>query len=224
MTEKIKIALVDDEMLFRKGMELIINQDNTLEVVLHANNGKELLEALENVRVDVILLDLSMPVMDGVDTLLALQRLQAKPRTIVLTSHYNKNMIMKLIDEGAASFLAKNENPDIVLQTIKNVANKGFHFDDFILQLFREKMSFSKKSTALKVELSEREIEILRLICEEFTAKEIAEKLYLSPRTVEGHRNNMLEKTGAKNTVGLVIYAIEHNLFNIKLPDKTIYG
>ena len=131
---------------------------------------------------------------------------------------------MKLIDEGAASFLAKNENPDIVLQTIKNVANKGFHFDDFILQLFREKMSFSKKSTALKVELSEREIEILRLICEEFTAKEIAEKLYLSPRTVEGHRNNMLEKTGAKNTVGLVIYAIEHNLFNIKLPDKTIYG
>lgn len=219
MTDKIKVALVDDELLFRKGLELIINQDDNLQVCFEATNGKDILSAIEqnNQLVDVILLDLSMPVMDGIDTLLALQRLPEKPKVIILTSHYSKSVIAKLIDEGAASFLAKNENPDIVIQTIKNVAAKGYHFDDFILQIFRDKMTFAK-GRKLSIELSEREIDVLRLICEEYTAKEIADKLFLSPRTVEGHKNNMLEKTGAKNMVGLVIFAIENKLIDVNIP------
>lgn len=219
MTDKIKVALVDDELLFRKGLELIINQDDNLQVCFEATNGKDILSAIEqnNQLADVILLDLSMPVMDGIDTLLALQRLPEKPKVIILTSHYSKSVIAKLIDEGAASFLAKNENPDIVIQTIKNVAAKGYHFDDFILQIFRDKMTFAK-GRKLSIELSEREIDVLRLICEEYTAKEIADKLFLSPRTVEGHKNNMLEKTGAKNMVGLVIFAIENKLIDVNIP------
>jgi DNA-binding NarL/FixJ family response regulator len=222
MTEKIKIALVDDEVLFRKGLELILNQDEALEVTFHANNGKELIDAIKENRfvADVILLDLSMPVMDGVDTLLALQQMQGKFKVIILTSHYNDNVIAKLIDEGAASFLSKSESPDITILTIKNVATKGFHYDDYIMQLFRSRMKFAAKSRIfLKNELSEREIEVLRLICKEHTNKEIAEQLYLSPRTVEGHRNNMLEKIGAKNTIGLVIYAIERKYHEVKMED-----
>ncbi len=221
MTEKIKIALVDDELLFRKGMELIINQDPELEVVFHAVNGKEFLNAFHNntlTGVNIVLLDLSMPVMDGIDTLLAIAPFNNKPKIIILTSHYTESVIVKLLDEGASSFLAKNENPDIVLETIKNVAKRGFHYDDFVMQLLRNQMKFSKKNKTSTIELSEREVEVLRLICQEFTAKEIAEQLYLSTRTVEGHRNNMLEKIGAKNTIGLVIYAIEHRLFDVKIP------
>ena len=225
MIEKVKIALVDDELLFRKGLEFIIHQDENLEVVFHANNGREFLNAWEQNAdlADVILLDLSMPVLDGIDTLLALQKLEHKAKVIILTSHYQKNIIAKLIDEGAASFLAKNEKPDVVLETIKNVFAKGYHFDDYIMQIFRDKMKFAKKDK-INIKLSEREIEVLRLICKEYTAKEIAEKLFISARTVEGHKNSMLEKIGAKNTVGLVIYAIEHKLFDVQItlfrPDK----
>jgi DNA-binding NarL/FixJ family response regulator len=222
MTEKIKIALVDDEVLFRKGLELILNQDEALEITFQANNGKELIDAIKENRfvADVILLDLSMPVMDGVDTLLELQKMANRLKIIILTSHYNNNVIAKLIDEGAASFLSKNEDPDITIQTIKNVALRGFHYDDYIMKLFRDKMKFSTRSRfSLKVELSEREIEVLCLICEEFTAKEIADKLFISSRTVEGHRNRMLEKIGAKNTIGLVIYAIEHKYYEVKIEE-----
>jgi DNA-binding NarL/FixJ family response regulator len=223
MTEKIKIALVDDEVLFRKGLELILNQDEALEVTFHANNGKELLNAIKENRfvADVILLDLSMPVMDGVDTLLELQKMANRLKVIILTSHYNNNIISKLIDEGAASFLSKNESPDITIQTIKNVALRGFHYDDYIMRLFRDKMKFGLKnrSFSVKEELSEREIEVLRLICAEYTAKEIADKLSISFRTVEGHRNNMLEKIGAKNIIGLVIYAIERKYYEVKVEN-----
>jgi DNA-binding NarL/FixJ family response regulator len=222
MTEKIKIALVDDEVLFRKGLELILNQDEALEVTFHANNGKELLDAIKENRfvADVILLDLSMPVMDGVDTLLELRKMPNNLKIIILTSHYNNNVIAKLIDEGAASFLSKNESPDITIQTIKNVALRGFHYDDYIMRLLRDKMKFGlKKRSALKEEFSERELEVLRLICAEYSAKEIADKLSLSFRTVEGHRSNMLEKIGAKNTIGLVVYAIEHKYYDVKMED-----
>jgi DNA-binding NarL/FixJ family response regulator len=216
MTEKYKIALADDEFLFRKGLELIINQDEMLEVTFSASNGKELVDALqkEELVCDVILLDLSMPIMDGIDALRAINKLENKQKVIILTSHYDRNMIIKLLDEGAASFLAKNEDPDVLVQTLKNVIAKGFHFDDHLLRLLREKMSFGKKSKQ-NIELTEREIEVLRLICQEYTNKEIGEQLFLSPRTVDGHRNNILEKTGVKNTVGLVLYAIEHGLINV---------
>jgi DNA-binding NarL/FixJ family response regulator len=218
MTKKYKIALADDEFLFRKGLELIINQDEELEVVLSATNGKELLDALKNnqFECDVILLDLSMPVMDGVDALRAINQLEQKYKVIILTSHYDRNMIVRMIDEGAASFLAKNEDPDVLLQTLKNVAIKGFHFDDYLVKLLRDKMTFSKKRT-IQIELSEREKEILRLICKELTNKEIGEQLFLSPRTVDGHRNSILEKTGAKNTVGLVLYAVEHKIVSVTI-------
>lgn len=220
MIDKIKIALVDDEVLFRKGLELILSQDEALEITFQANNGKELLDAIKENRLvaDVILLDLSMPIMDGVDTLLELQKMNSNFKVVILTSHYNNNIIAKLIDEGAASFLSKGEDPDITIQTVKNVALRGFHYDDYIMKLFRDKMKFSTRSRfASNVELSEREIEVLCLICKEYTAKEIGEKLFISSRTVEGHRTNMLEKIGAKNTIGLVIYAIEHKYYEVKV-------
>ncbi|MGB1216406.1 MAG: response regulator transcription factor, partial [Saprospiraceae bacterium] len=204
--------------LFRKGMKMILEIDGQIEVTETAENGLELLKKIENGGIDaeVILLDLSMPVLDGIDTLLQLNELHISQKVIILTSHYNESIIIKLIDEGASGFLAKNENPDEVINTIINVAKKGFHINDFILQLVRNRRLLAKKKMSNE-KLSNRELEVLQLICDELTTKEIAGKLFISPRTVEGHRNRILEKTQSKNTAGLVIYAIEHNIIDVAI-------
>ena len=215
---KIKVAIVDDEQLFIQGMKLILEQDEDIIITNTAKNGKDLLDLIAEKKFDaqIILLDLSMPVLDGIDTLLKLNELNMPINVIVLTSHYNDSIIIRLLDEGAAGFLAKNEAPDEVIKTIKNVAEKGFHINDYILQLLRDRRLLAKKKKLVE-DLSNRETEILKLICQEYTAKEIGDKLFISTRTVEGHRNRILEKTHCKNTAGLVIYAVEHKLIDVNI-------
>jgi len=213
---KIKVAIVDDEMLFIEGLKMILGLDEQLEVVHTASNGRMLMDIVKSdaFEADVILLDLSMPEMDGVATLDALNKSDCSAKVIILTSHYNDGIIIKLLDEGASGFLAKNEDPNEVIKTIINVGQKGFHINDYIIQLIRSRRILAKNKEAREA-LSNRELDVLRLICKELTNKEIASELYLSPRTVEGHRNRILEKTGSKNTVGIVIYAIENNLIDV---------
>ena len=215
---KYKVAIVDDEKLIRQGMKLILEQGNKIEVTNVAENGQDLIDQIDsnNFHADIILLDLSMPVLDGIDTLIELNKRGHPHQIIILTSHYNDSIILKLLDEGAAGFLAKNEDPSEVIKTVIQVGEKGFHINDYILQLIRKRRLLSAQKK-LKLELTPREIDIIGLICEEYTNKEIAEKLYISPRTVEGHRNRILEKTQCKNIAGVVIYAIEHNLFDVKI-------
>lgn len=220
---KFRIAITDDEALFRTGMNMILSDDEEFEVIFEAENGLDLLEKLKITEPppDVILLDLQMPEMDGVDTLKALQQAHSDLKVIILTSHYNASMILKLVEEGASAFMPKNVDPEELAETIKNVATKGFHYNAYIVQLLRERMLFGKpKKKALIDELTKREKEILLLICEQYTNKEIAEKLFISSRTVEGHRNKMLEKTLSKNTVGLIIYAIENGLVSVNLTNR----
>ena len=220
MNNKYKIALVDDEALFRKGMEMLLQDCDFCDVVMEAENGSEALEMLEAAKdlPEVILLDLQMPVLDGVDTLKLLQRDYPDLKVIVLTSHYNSSMILNLVEEGASAFLPKNVDPDELMETIRNVVEKGFHYNAYIVQLLRERMLFGKPKKKAKLdELTKREKEILMLICDQFTNKEIAEKLFISSRTVEGHRNKMLDKTQSKNTVGLIIYAIENGLISVNM-------
>lgn len=220
MNDKYKIALVDDEALFRKGMEMLLQDCDFCEVIMEAENGAQALEMLGAAKglPEVILLDLQMPVLDGVDTLKLLQRDYPDIKVIVLTSHYNSSMILNLVEEGASAFLPKNVDPDELTETIRNVVEKGFHYNAYIVQLLRERMLFGKPKKKAKLdELTKREKEILMLICDQFTNKEIAEKLFISSRTVEGHRNKMLDKTQSKNTVGLIIYAIENGLISVNM-------
>ncbi len=213
---KYKIGIIDDELLFIRGMKLILEQHEQIEVTNTAKSGVELLGQLQSgeFEAEIILLDLSMPEMDGIDTLLKLNELNISLLVIILTSHYNDAMIIKLLDEGVAGFLAKNEDPQEVINTILKVGEKGFHINDHILQLVRNRRLLAKKNK-LSENLSKREIEILKLICQENTNKEIAEQLFLSVRTIEGHRNRLLLKTNSKNTAGLVMYAIINNIIEI---------
>ncbi len=215
---KIKVGIVDDELLFIKGMQLILELDKEICITYTAGNGAELVQSIKNgsLDVDVLLLDISMPVLDGVDTLLLMNEMELPIKVIILTSYYNDGMIIKLLDEGASGFLAKNEAPDRVIHTIKEVMARGFYINDYILQLIRNRRLVSKKKT-VSSELTSRETEVLKLICQEYTNKEIADKLFISSRTVEGHRKSILEKTDCKNTAGMVIYAIEHKLIDVKI-------
>jgi len=215
---KIRVGIVDDEQLFIKGMQMILEHSENIEVVFSAQNGLEFLTQIEDVqtKVDVVLLDLSMPVLDGVDTFLKLMEMKVSIKIIILTSHYNDGMIIKLLDEGASGFLAKNENPDNVILTIEKVYKNGFYINEYIMQLIRNRRLLSNHKQD-HIDLTSREIDVLKLICQEYSNKDIGEKLKISTRTVEGHRLSIFEKTNCKNTAGLVIYAIEHKLIKVNI-------
>lgn len=218
ITEKIKVAIVDDEQLIIEGLRMILETEPLLKVTNTAKNGQDLFQLIldNKFEAEIILLDISMPVMDGIETLLKINELKLPYKIIILSSHYNDGMIIRFLDEGASAFLAKNEKADELINTILNVYKKGFHINEYIMNLIRSRRLMGK-TKILHEELSQREREVLVLICEELTNKEIADKLYLSQRTVEGHRNRILEKTNCKNTAGLVIYAIEHKIFDVNI-------
>jgi len=214
----IPIAITDDESLFRNGLKMLLEDDEDISVLFDAENGQDLLDQLKTASPlpQAILLDLQMPVLNGVETTKRLQKEYPDIRIIILTTHYNKGFIINMIELGAASYLPKNTEPDEMAKTIREVVSKGFYYNDFVLSVIRENMLHKIKHRQLEqVKLTKRELEILQLICDQNTTAEIAQELYISPRTVDGHRNNLLDKTGAKNTAGLVVFALENKLVDI---------
>ncbi|WP_299015605.1 response regulator transcription factor [uncultured Polaribacter sp.] len=220
----INIAIADDEELFRAGIRFLLEREPNFNIVFEAKNGQELINFIANTEEfpDVILMDLKMPEVNGVEATKIIHKAQPDIKIIALTSYGGKSFITNMIDVGASSYLLKNSNPKTVIQTIKEVFNKGFYYDEIVLKIIHENIISSSgkriKSDLDKKLLSKREIDVLELICAEHTTAEIAEKLFISPRTVEGHRNNLLLKTQSKNVAGLVIYGIQKKLIEIT-PD-----
>lgn len=220
MKPKINIAITDDETLFRQGVAFILSRHDHINITFQANDGQELLDKLvtQEILPDIILLDLKMPKLNGVETTKVLRNKYPDIKIIALTSYYSKQFIINMINLGAVSYLAKNATPAEMLHTINEVQEKGFYYDDEVMKVIHQGMlgnNASKKSTFDSSYLTKREKEILQLICNQCTTNEIAEKLFISPRTVEGHRNNLLLKTESKNTAGLVLYAVENKIINL---------
>lgn len=215
------IAIADDEALFRQGMRLILNGYEDLDVVMEAENGQDLLEKLSAAErlPDVLLLDLKMPEMNGVEAAKVIQKEYPDLKFIVLSTHFSRAFIINMIELGAASYLPKNSEPEEVAETIRAVNLKGFHYNSEVLAFIRENMTSKIKPTAqFNLELTTRETEILQLICEQYTTPEIATKLFISPRTVDGHRNNLLAKLGCKNVAGLVVFALQNEIVKLSGP------
>ncbi|HAD12118.1 MAG TPA: DNA-binding response regulator [Saprospirales bacterium] len=218
---KILIAIADDEALFRKGMRLILEDYPDMEVMLEAENGESL---LQNIRQsaelpDVLLLDLKMPGMTGIEAAEIIRQEFPSISIVVVSSHISKAFILNMIEIGAAAYLGKNADPDEVVETIRMVCEKGFFYNQMVMEVIRDNMTGRnpiKPQRSFDVELTIREKEVLQLICQELTTQEIGEKLFISNRTVEGHRNNMLAKLGCRNTAGLVVYAIRNGLVELK--------
>ena len=214
----IRIAIADDEALFRKGMKLILNAYPELEVIMEAENGNDLIQQLEqmNALPDILLLDLKMPGMNGIEAARVIRKQYPELKIIVLSTHFSRAFIINMIELGAAAYLPKNSNPEEVVETIQAVHNSGFHYNKEVMSIIRESMIEKKTPKAhFPFELTSREKEILQLICEQYTTPEIASKLFISPRTVDGHRNNLLSKLNCKNIAGLVVFALQHGVVNI---------
>ena len=218
----IKIILVDDELLFRKGVQFMLERENNIKIIFEASNGEELISYLnqnENDLPDIILMDLKMPLLNGVEATKRIHKKYPDVKIIALTSFDTKPFIINMIQEGASSYLIKNASPKEMIHTINEVALKGFYYNHLILGVIDEGLIFGNKKTKSSFDeeyLTIREKEVLELICEQFSTNQIAEKLFISPRTVEGHRNNLLLKTESKNIAGLVVYAIQNKIVVLK--------
>ncbi len=215
----IHIAVADDQLLFRKGMIGLLNSIPGFKVIIEAENGVDLMEKIagSNEIADVVLLDINMPQMNGLETLSKIKNLYPFIKAVMLTVHEEEKYIVKLIDAGANAYLPKNTEPQELEKAIQTVIEKDFYFNDKTIEAMRNGFKYDKPKISLDVadSITEREKEILRFICKEYTAAEIARELFISERTVNGHRNNLLQKTGCKNAAGLVVFAIKHNLYSL---------
>jgi len=222
--KKINIAIADDEELFRKGIRFLLEREVHFNISFEAENGKKLIGFLSTTKEvpDIILMDLKMPEMNGVQTTKFIHKAYPDIKIIALTSYGGKSFITNMIDVGASSYLLKNTSPKMVIHTINKVFEKGFYYDEKVLKIIHENINSSSgkriKNDLEKHLLSKREIEILELICDQYSTSEIADKLFISKRTVEGHRTNLLLKTQSKNVAGLVIYGIQQRLIEVT-PD-----
>lgn len=216
MSEKISIAVVDDQFLFRQGLISLLKEFDNLEVIMEASNGKELLEKMKVKLPDIVLLDLEMPVMDGIETTVEIKRKYPFIKIIILTMHTDDEFIIQLVEKGASGFLPKDKDIEVVVDAINSVVENGYYFDEHISKAVVKGLVKAKKTNlSFTVQyLSEKEIAVIKLICKEYTNREISEKLGLSNRTVDAHRQTILLKTGAKNTAGIVMYAVKHNLLD----------
>lgn len=214
---EITVAIADDHQLFRKGVIHSLSPYKQLRFVLEAGTGDELLSGLANEPVQVVLMDLKMPGKDGIETTKLISRNYPDIKVLIVSMYEDERFIHHLMENGAHGYLLKNAEPQEMLKAITDVIEKGYYLNDFVNRiLLRTAGQKQKNLPALDIDLalSDREKMVLRLICMEFTAQEIAQKMELSSRTVEAIKDRLMDRFGSKNTAGLVFFAVRNHLID----------
>lgn len=215
--QKVKILVVDDHKIVRDGIKSLLLEDEKYELLGEAENGKIAIEFLKNNPIDLVIMDINMPEMNGIDCTRIINEQFPDTRVLILSMHDEELYLKKILEAGASGFILKSFGKEELFKAIDRII-KGLHYysQEITLSVLRElAMPGKEEKKVEQVVLTDREFEILELIVKEFTNPEIAEKLDISIRTVDAHRRNLLEKIGARNTAGLVKYAIENNLFKL---------
>lgn len=215
MNAPIKVAIADDHVLFRAGVKTALSIHKDIKMIAEADNGMQLLTVLKHVQPDVILLDIQMPIMDGIHTLPEIKNLYPNIKVIMLTMHNDHSMISKLMELGANSYLTKNSDSEVIYQAVKTVHEQEYFFNQLTNKALIDGLRVKRQAEAslpMDAKLTDKEISILRMICEEKSTKEIADLVDLSPRTVEAIRDKLKVKTGAKSLAGLVMYAVKSGI------------
>lgn len=215
MSKPIQVAIADDHALFRAGVRTALSAKKDVELIAEADNGMQLLNLLRHIEPDVILLDIQMPIMDGIATLPEIRKLYPQIKVIMLSMHNDHSMISKLMEIGANSYLTKNSDSETIYQAIKTCHEQEFFFNELTNKALLTGLRTKRNEPQLTEDanLTDKEVRILRLMCEEKTTKEIADIVEISPRTVEAIRDKLKVKIGAKSMAGLVLYAIKTGIF-----------
>lgn len=218
------IAIVDDEELILEGVKMLLSMEQSISVTITSSNGIDFLESLTIIPAEefphMALVDIQMQPMDGFELVEILREKYPELKIIILSSHYKSSVLGYMVKLGVSAFLPKNSNKKTFIEAITQVRKNGIYFTTEDHNLLLSYLNDTQKNKGLfdnGDELSDREKEVVKLICEELTNHEIAEKLSLSPRTIESHRQRILDKIGAKNTVGLVIFAVVNGIYDLPL-------
>lgn len=212
--EKIRIAIADDHQLFRNGLKILLGAFPGFEVVAEASNGNELLKQLSLSQADIILMDISMPEKDGIEATAEVSKLYPDTKVVALSMYGEEEYYYSIVDAGAKGFILKDSDINEVKEAIETVYKGGNYFSQELLYHVIRKMK-NREQEVKSSSLSKREKEILLKICEGLSNHEIAETLFISKRTVDKHRANLLAKTNSKNTASLILYAIKNKLIEI---------
>ena len=211
--KQIRVLLVVDHQIIIDGLKALISSAEDIKVVHEANNGREAIDVLKVLSADVVLMDIDMPVMNGLDASREIKQLENPPKIIILSMHHESGMVKNLIDIGVDGYLVKNSTKEETLAAIKKVVQgKKVFSPDITMSLLKEDNQSNQHYP--DIDITERELEILKLIVDGFSNKEIGEKLFISHRTVDTHRTNMMKKMGVSNIAGLITYSIKNKLVN----------
>lgn len=215
----IKILIADDHKMFRDGLKSLLEKEINIEIAGEAENGQEVLDFLKDHAVNVVLMDIDMDEMNGFKATQELKKHFPKTQVLVLSMHSETSYIITMLDAGATGYILKNAGRDEMIRAINVVAEGNTYYSSKVSNKIIEQLSAKKKAKKISssiedMPLTDREIEVLHLISEEYSNPEIAKKLFISIRTVDTHRRNLLDKIGVKNTVGLVKYAIKKGLID----------
>jgi DNA-binding NarL/FixJ family response regulator len=213
--EVIKVAIADDHKIFRKGVILSLRPFTNIKFVLEADNGDQLLEGIAASEPDVVLMDLRMPGKDGIEATKILSKQYPNIHVIVLSMYEDDRFVSHMMENGASGYLLKNAEPQEIRRAIMDVHEKGYYLNNFVNRILLKKSHAKQKtipSLNSEITLTDREKDVLKFICMEFTAQEIAQKMEISARTVEAIKDRLMERFGSKNTAGLVFFAVKNNL------------
>ena len=214
---EIKVAIADDHKIFRKGVIISLRHYNNIKFVLEAENGQELLDGIEEAKPDVILMDLRMPVKDGIETTKYISQHYPDIFVLVLTMHEDERFVVHLMENGANGYLLKSTDPAEIKKAITDVVDKGYYLNNFVNRILIKKSQNKNRvipSLKKEVEISDKEREVIEYICLEYTSMEIGEKMGISARTVESIKERLMERFGLKNTAGLVFFAVKNYLID----------
>lgn len=214
---EIKVAIADDHKIFRKGVIVSLRHYSNIKFVLEAENGQQLLDGLDEANPDVVLMDLRMPVKDGIETTRYISKHYPNIAVLVLTMHEDERFVTHLMENGANGYLLKSTDPVEIKKAIGEVIEKGYYLNNFVNRILIKKAQSKNKvapSFNKEHELTEKEKDVLTYICMEYTSQQIGEKMGISARTVESIKERIMDRFGAKNTAGLVFFAVKNHLID----------
>jgi NarL family two-component system response regulator LiaR len=215
MDSKIRVIIADDHEIFRKGLKLILSRLKYVNLVGEAENGKETIEIIKKKNADIILMDIEMPGMNGIEATRKILEIRPQVKIVALTMFNDEKYIEDMLDAGAKGFLLKNTTKQVLDRALRTIDEGNNYYSDELFSFFTKKIAGEKSQKDIELTLTKREKEILQLICEGLNNEEIASRLSISERTVIGHKSNLLAKTNCKSTPSLISYSIKNKIVRL---------